>query len=152
MKHLLLCIAALVISCAASGTAATGETTRAAPGPAASSTTPVVAAAEFAVRTYVQESTRANGVVCVELDGGEDPGKVLDRLSPLAGHLSADRKDCLGRAEPAAILSIGPAQVAGDRARVDVGVVLGSAGMLELERQEGAWVVVRAATAWISLR
>lgn len=152
MKHLLLCIAALVISCAASGTAATGETTRAAPGPAASSTTPVVAAAEFAVRTYVQESTRANGVVCVELDGGEDPGKVLDRLSPLASHLSADRKDCLGRAEPAAILSIGPAQVAGDRARVDVGVVLGSAGMLELERQEGTWVVVRAATAWISLR
>jgi len=152
MKHLLLCIAALVIACAASGTSGTGETTRAAPGSAASSTTPVVAAAEFAVRTYVQESTRANGLVCVELDGGEDPGKVLDRLSPLASHLSVDRKDCLGRAEHAAILSIGPAQVAGDRARVDVGVVRGSAGMLELERQEGAWVVVRAATAWISLR
>jgi hypothetical protein len=35
---------------------------------------------------------------------------------------------------------------------VDVGVVLGSAGMLELERRQGSWVVVRATSPWISLR
>jgi hypothetical protein len=127
---------------------------RAAPDRVGSSpaTTAVEAAARFALTTYVDEPTRAQGVVCVELDGNQDPGKVLDRLSPLATRLSAGRKDCLGSTEPSAILSIGTPQVAGDRARVDVGVVLGSAGMLELERQQGSWVVVRATSPWLSLR
>jgi hypothetical protein len=111
----------------------------------------VEAAAEFAITTYVDESTRTQGVVCVELDGNDDPGKVFNRLSPLAARISVGRKECLGR-EPSAILSIGRSQVAGDRARVDVGVVLGSAGMLELERRQGSWVVVRATSGWISLR
>ena len=87
----------------------------------------------------------------MQLDGDGDHHKVLDRLSPLANRLSVDRADCIDH-EPSAILSIGPAQVAGDRARVDVGVVFGSAGMLELERHEGSWLVVRATSPWISLR
>ena len=154
MRSLLLCTAALGISCATSRPAEQRETAHAAPDPVRSSptTTAVEAAAEFALTTYVDESTRTQGLVCVELEGGEDPGKVLDRLSPLASRLSVGRKDCLGRTEPSAILSIGPSQVAGDRARVDVGVVLGSAGMLELERRQGSWVVVRATSPWISLR
>jgi hypothetical protein len=154
MRHLVLCIAALGISCVTSRPIAARETARAAPDPVAGAptSTAVEVAAEFAVRTYVDESTRTHGVVCVELDGGEDPVKVLDRLSPLASYLSVDRNDCLGREELAAILSIGRPQVAGDRARVDVGVVLGSGGMLELERHEGTWLVVRATRPWISLR
>ena len=149
MKHLVLCIAAFGIGCA-SRPAEQRETARTAPNPPA--TTAVEAAARFALTTYVDEPTRAQGVVCVELEGNQDSGKVLDRLSPLATRLSAGRKDCLGSTEPSAILSIGTPQVAGDRARVDVGVVLGSAGMLELERQQGSWVVVRATSPWLSLR
>jgi hypothetical protein len=154
MKPLLLCIAALAICCTTSRPADVRATARAAPDPVAgpTTTTAMEVAAEFALTTYVDESTRTHGVVCVELAGGEDPGKVLDRLSPLARRLSIDRNDCVGRSEPSAILSIGPAQVAGERARVDVGVVLGSAGMLELERREGNWLVVRATSPWISLR
>jgi hypothetical protein len=155
MRPLVLCIAALGICCATSRAAPERQTAGAAPDPVRSSptpATPVEAAAEFALTTYVDESTRAQGVVCVELDGAEDPAKVLDRLSPLASRLSAGRKECLDRAEPSAILSIGTPQVAGDRARVDVGVVLGSAGMLELERHQGSWVVVRATSPWLSLR
>jgi hypothetical protein len=150
MRHLVLFIAAVGIGCA-SRPAEQRETARDRVG---SSTAPtaVEAAAKFALTTYVDESTRAQGVVCVELDGAEDPAKVLDRLSPLASRLSAGRKECLDRAEPSAILSIGTPQVAGDRARVDVGVVLGSAGMLELERHQGSWVVVRATSPWLSLR
>ncbi|HET9036747.1 MAG TPA: hypothetical protein VFN45_11100 [Myxococcaceae bacterium] len=150
MRHLVLFIAAVGIGCA-SRPAEQRETARDRVG---SSTAPtaVEAAAKFALTTYVDESTRAQGVVCVELDGAEDPAKVLDRLSPLASRLSAGRKECLDRAEPSAILSIGTPQVAGDRARVDVGVVLGSAGMLELERRQGSWVVVRATSPWLSLR
>ena len=152
MRHLVLCIAAFGICCA-SRPAEQGETARAAPARVGSSpaTTAVEAAAEFAITTYVDESTRTQGVVCVELDGNDDPGKVFNRLSPLAARISVGRKECLGR-EPSAILSIGRSQVAGDRARVDVGVVLGSAGMLELERRQGSWVVVRATSGWISLR
>jgi hypothetical protein len=149
MKHLVLCIATVGISCASRPTEQR-ETARTAPN--APATTAVEAAAKFALTTYIDEATRAQGVVCVELDGNEDPGKVLDRLSPLATRLSAGRKDCLDRTEPSAILSIGTPQVAGDRARVDVGVVLGSAGMLELERHQGSWVVVRATSPWLSLR
>jgi hypothetical protein len=153
MRHLVLCIAAFGICCA-SRPAEQRETARTAPDRVGSSpaTTAVEAAAEFAITTYVDESTRTQGVVCVELDGNDDPSKMLDRLSPLASRLSVGRNDCLGRTEPSAILSIGPSQVAGDRARVDVGVVLGSAGMLELERRQGSWVVVRATSPWISLR
>jgi hypothetical protein len=155
MKLLVICLVALGIGCATSRPAAERETARATPpdpvaGP--SNTTALEAAAKYALTTYVDESTRTHGVVCVELDGHEDPGKVLDRLSPLAGRLSVDRKDCLGRDEPSAILSIGPPQLAGDRARVDVGVVLGSAGMLELERRQGTWEVVRVTRPWVSLR
>lgn len=142
MRHLLLGIAALGIGCAARNPVPSSVTT----------TTPVAAAAEFAMTTYVDESTRTHGVVCVELDRAEDPANVLERLAPLAKRLSADRNDCAGRAEPSAILSIGPPQVAGEQARVDVGVVRGSAGMLELERRQGAWQVVRVTSPWISLR
>jgi len=150
MRHLVLFIAAVGIGCA-SRPAEQQEPAHARVG---SSTAPTVieAAAKFALTTYVDRSTRAQGVVCVELDGTEDPATVLDRLSPLATRLSAGRKECLGHAEPSAILSIGTPQVAGDRARVDVGVVLGSAGMLELERRQGSWVVVRATSPWLSLR
>jgi len=154
MTHRILCVAALAIGCVTSRPAGKPEAARPAPpDPVASAptTTAVEAAAEFALTTYVDESARTHGVVCVELDGHEDPGKVLERLSPLAGRLSVDRNDCLGR-EPAAILSIGPPQLAGDRARVDVGVVLGSAGMLELERRQGTWQVIRVTRPWISLR
>jgi hypothetical protein len=118
---------------------------------APTTTTAVEAAAEYALTTYVDESTRSRGIVCVELEGKDDARKVLDRLAPLASYLSVDRNDCLGR-ESAAILSVGTPQLAGDRARVDVGVVLGSAGMLELERRDGAWTVVRVTSPWISLR
>ena len=143
MRHLLLGIAALGVGCAAADRAPSSPTT---------TTTPVVAAAEFALTTYVDESTRTHGVVCVDLDRAEDPAKVLERLAPLAKRLSVDRNDCAGRTEPSAILSIGPPQVAGEQARVDVGVVRGSAGMLELERRQGAWQVVRVTSPWISLR
>jgi len=112
--------------------------------------TALEAAAEFALTNYVDESARTHGVVCVELDRAQDRAAVLDRLTPLASRLSADRTDC--RREPSAILSIGQPQIAGDVARVDVGVVLGSAGMLELERHEGDWQVVRVTSPWISLR
>lgn len=105
--------------------------------------TPVEAAAEFALRTYVDESTRAHGIVCVELKGEKDPHKVLHRLAPIAGHPSLDRNDCVGRKEPTAILSVCPAQVTGERASVDVGVALGSGGTLELERRGGSWQVIR---------
>lgn len=142
MRHLLLGIAALGVGCAAADRVPSSPTT----------TTPVVAAAEFALTTYVDESTRTHGVVCVDLDRAEDPAKVLERLAPLAKRLSVDRNDCAGRTEPSAILSIGPPQVAGEQARVDVGVVRGSAGMLELERRQGAWQVVRVTSPWISLR
>ena len=154
MRHLVPCIAALGICCASSSPDGPQESARAAPDPVArsSATTPVEAAAEFALRTYVDESIRTRGIVCVELDGVADRGKVLERLSPLASRLSVDRNDCRAPDEPAAILSIGPSQVAGERARVDVGVVLGSAGMLELEHRQGAWVVVRVTRPWIALR
>jgi len=153
MKLLVPCLAALSIGCVTSRPAEV-RATRAAPEPVASisiTTTAVEAAAEYAITTYVDETTRTRGMVCVDLAGNEDPAALLGRLTPLASRLSADRRDCLGR-EPSAILSIGPSQVAGDRARVDVGVVLGSAGMLELERRDGAWTVVRVTSAWISLR
>jgi hypothetical protein len=153
MRHLVPCIAALGICCASSSPDGP-QSARGAPDPAARSaaTTPVEAAAEFALRTYVGESIRTRGVVCVELDGVADRDKVLERLSPLASRLSVDRNDCRGPDESAAILSIGPSQMAGERARVDVGVVLGSAGMLELEHRQGAWVVVRVTRPWIALR
>ncbi|HYV57275.1 MAG TPA: hypothetical protein VE911_07015 [Candidatus Nitrosopolaris sp.] len=155
MKHLLLSIAALGIGCATSKPVGAPQTARAVPEPTRTTpptamTTPAEVAAEFALTTYVAEPTRTHGVVCVELAATEDSRKVLDRLSPLASRLSVDRNDC--GTEPSAILSIGPSQVAGDRARVDVGVVRGSAGMLELERRDGAWLVVRATSPWISLR
>ena len=154
MRHLVPCVAVLGICCASSGPADGRATAQAAPDPVGSprTATPVAAAAEYAITTYVDESTRAHGLVCLELDGAEDPGTLVDRLSPLARRLAVGRNDCLAHAEPSAILSIAPSQVAGDRARVDVGVVLGSAGMLELERRQGSWVVVRATTPWISLR
>src|SRR5262245_57488895 len=135
MRLLVPCIAALSIACATSRSPEMRAETPAAPEPVAragTTTTAVEAAAEYAVTTYVDESARTRGVVCVDLAGNEDPATVLGRLAPLASRLSADRKDCQGRDEPSAILSIGPSQIAGDRARVDVGVVLGSAGMLEL--------------------
>jgi hypothetical protein len=88
---------------------------------------PSVVAAEFALTNYVDESTRTHGVVCVELDRADDRGKVLDASTPLAQRLSADRSDCAAT-EPSAILSIGPPQVAGTQARVDVGVVAGQRG------------------------
>ena len=90
MRHLLLGIAALGIGCAARNPIPSSLTT----------TTPVAAAAEFAMTTYVDESTRTHGVVCVELDRAEDPANVLERLAPLAKRLSADRNDCAGRDEP----------------------------------------------------
>ena len=154
MRHLVLCLVVLGISCVRSGPTGDRQAGGVAPSnPARSSpaTTAVEAAAKFAITNYVDESTRTQGVVCVELDVSDDPGKVLDRLSPLVSRISSGRKECLGR-EPSAILSIGSPQVAGDRARVDVGVVLGSAGMLELERHQGSWVVVRATSPWLSLR
>jgi len=155
MRLLVPCLAALSIGCVTSRPAAVRATAAAAPEAVASAprtTTAVEAAAEYALTTYVDEVTRTRGVVCVDLAGNEDPAVLLGRLAPLASRLSADRKDCVGRDEPSAILSIGPSQIAGDRARVDVGVVLGSAGMLELERRDGAWTVVRVTSAWISLR
>jgi hypothetical protein len=154
MRPLLLGIAALAFACATSGQAPGGTTARAAPAPVPSAppttTTPVEAAAEFALTRYVDEATRTQGIVCVELDRAKDPAKVLARLAPLATRLSSDRSDC--RSEPSAILSVGAPQVAGDQARVDVGVVLGSAGMLELELRQGTWQVVRVTSPWISLR
>ena len=154
MRHLVPCLAALSIGCATSRPTEVRDTARPAADPVVSApttTTAVEAAAAFALETYVDHSTLAHGIVCVELEGKDDPGKVLDRLAPLASYLSVDRNECLGR-EPAAILSVGTPQLAGDRARVDVGVVLGSAGMLELERREGAWTVIRVTRPWISLR
>jgi len=152
MRPLVLGIATLGIACANSRP--TGpETARAAPDAAPTSpatTLPVVAAAEFAITRYVDASTRTHGTVCVELERAGDPAKVLERLAPLASRLSMDRSDC--RTEPSAILSIGAPQLAGDQARVDVGVVLGSAGMLELEHRQGTWQVVRVTSPWISLR
>jgi hypothetical protein len=153
MRHLVLALATLGAACATPAPVVARQTSPAAPEPVASAptkNTPVEAAAEFALTRYVDESTRAHGVVCVELDRAQDRAAVLDRLTPLATRLSGDRSDC--RAEPSAILSIGPPQVAGDQARVDVGVVLGSAGMLELERHQGDWQVVRVTSPWISLR
>jgi hypothetical protein len=148
MRHLVPCIAALGICCASSGPSDVRATGRAGPRTA----TAVEAAAEYAITSYVDEATRAHGQVCLELEGVQDPGTLVNRLSPLAGRLAVGRSDCLARDVPSAIVSIGAAQVAGDRARVDVGVVLGSAGMLELERRQGSWVVVRATSPWISLR
>jgi hypothetical protein len=156
MRHLVLAIATLGIACATPAPVVARPTAAPAPEPTASAPgvqtrkTAVEAAAEYALTTYVDESTRAHGVVCVELDRAKDPATVLARLGSLATRVSADRNDC--RSEPSAILSIGPPQIAGDRARVDVGVVLGSAGMLELERHQGDWQVVRATSPWISLR
>jgi hypothetical protein len=153
MRHLVLAIAALGTACATSAPVVARASPATAPEPVASAPTARTAdeaAAEFALTTYVDESTRAHGVVCVELDRVQDRAAVLDHLTPLASRLSADRSDC--RSEPSAILSIGRAQVAGDQARVDVGVVLGSAGMLELERRQGDWQVVRVTSPWISLR
>ena len=155
MKPLVISLVALGIGCATSRPVPQQEAARVVPlEPIASppTTTAVEAAAEYAITSYVDESTRTHGVVCLELAGDEDPGALVGRLTPLASRLSVDRKDCLGRDEPSAILSIGPSQIAGDRARVDVGVVLGSAGMLELERRDGAWTVVRVTRPWISLR
>jgi hypothetical protein len=152
MRHLVPFIAALSISCASSK-APEMHAARTTPEPVAHSattTTAVEAAAEFAINHYVDESTRTHGVVCVELDGNRDATTMMGRLAPLASRLSTDRNDC--RTEPSAIVSIGPPQVAGDVARVDVGVVLGSAGMLELERRNGDWQVVRVTSPWISLR
>jgi hypothetical protein len=153
MRHLVPFLAALSISCASSK-APEMHAARATPGPvappAATTTTAVEAAAEFALNHYVDESTRTQGVVCVELDGNHDATAMMGRLAPLASRLSTDRNDCRG--EPSAIVSIGPPQVAGDLARVDVGVVRGSAGMLELERRDGDWQVVRVTSPWISLR
>ena len=153
MKRLLLCLAALSICCASSKLpeerAAAGAS-RAAVAAPAPTTAAVETAAEFALTTYVDESTRTNGVVCLQLDGRDDPTRVVDRLTPLARRVSVKRSDC--SSEASAILSIGAPQVAGDRARVDVGVVLGSAGMLELERHDGAWQVVRVTSPWLSLR
>lgn len=152
MRHLVPFIAALSISCANSR-APEMRAAQAVPDSAArpaTTTGAVEAAAEFAITNYVDESTRTHGVVCVELDGDRDAATVMGRLAPLASRLSAHRNDC--RTEPSAILSIGSPQVAGDQARVDVGVVLGSAGMLELERRDGAWQVVRVTSPWISLR
>ncbi len=154
MKYLVLCIAALSICCASSKPPEERAAARGSGDPVArpATTAAVETAAEYALTTYVDESTRAHGVVCVQLDGREDPATVIDRLAPLARRVSVDRNDCLGGDEKSAILSIGAPQVAGDRARVDVGVVLGSAGMLELEHRNGAWQVVRATSPWISLR
>ena len=150
----LLGFAALALACATSRPAGERQTARATPAPAPSSptttTSPVEAAAEFGLTHYVDEPTRTHGVVCVELDRAGDPAQVLARLAPLASRLSADRNDC--RSEPSAILSVGAPQIAGEQARVDVGVVLGSAGMLELEVRQGTWQVVRATSPWISLR
>lgn len=152
MRSLLLGIATVALACANSRP--TGpETARAAPEATPSTpgtTSPVATAAEFAVTRYVDESTRAHGTVCVELDSAGDAAKVLERLAPLASRLSVDRNDC--RTGPSAILSIGPPQLAGDQARVDVGVVRGSAGMLELEHRQGTWQVVRVTSPWLSLR
>jgi hypothetical protein len=155
MKHLVLCLAVIGIACATSRPIPERQAT-AAPAPALApsspgTATPVEAAAEFALATYVDESTRTQGLVCVELARAEDAAMVLGRLSAIASRVSADRSDCAGGKE-SAILSIGAAQLAGDLARVDVGVVMGRAGMLELERQAGSWVVVRATSPWISLR
>ena len=153
MRHLALAIAALGTACATSAPVVKRAMPATAPEPVASAPTTktaVEAAAEFALTNYVDESTRTHGVVCVELDRAQDRAAVIDRLTPLASRLSADRTDC--RSDPSAILSIGPVQVAGDQARVDVGVVLGSAGMLELERRQGDWQVVRVTSPWISLR
>jgi len=147
MRSLLLGIAALALACANSRPTAP-ESARAALD--AAPTSPVAAAAEFAITKYVDESTRTHGTVCVELDRAGDPAMLLERLAPFASRLSVDRNDCRG--EPSAILSIGAPQVAGDLARVDVGVVLGSAGMLELEHRQGSWQVVRVTSPWISLR
>ena len=151
MRHLVPVIAALSISCANSRSPEI-HAARAVPEPVArpATTGAVEAAAEFALTRYVDESTRTHGVVCVELESDRDAATVMGRLAPLAGHLSAHRDDC--RTEPSAILSIGSPQMAGDQARVDVGVVLGSAGMLELERRDGTWQVVRVTSPWISLR
>jgi hypothetical protein len=152
MRLLVPVLAALSISCANSRSPEK-HAARAAPEPVARSATTtgaVEAAAEFALTHYVDESTRTHGVVCVELDGDRDAATVMGRLAPLASRLSAHRNDC--HAEPSAILSIGSPQVAGDQARVDVGVVLGSAGMLELECHDGIWQVVRVTSPWISLR
>jgi hypothetical protein len=153
MRQLVLAIALLGTACATPASVAERPKARPAPEPVASApstNTAVEAAAEFAMTRYVDESTRTHGVVCVELDRAKDPAKVLARLAPLASRLSADRNDC--RSEPSAILSVGAPQVAGEQARVDVGVVLGSAGMLELELRQGTWQVVRVTSPWISLR
>jgi hypothetical protein len=153
MRHLVLALAALGAACATPAPVVARQMPTAAPETVASAptkNTAVEAAAEYALTTYVDESTRTHGVVCVELDRAKDRAAVLSRLTPLAGRVSADRNDC--HSEPSAILSIGQPQIAGDLARVDVGVVLGSAGMLELERREGDWQVVRVTSPWISLR
>src|SRR5215469_15345028 len=106
MRHLVPCVTALCICCVASRPAEERGTARAAPGAATRSpttTTAVEAAAEYAITSYVDESTRTHGVVCLELAGDEDSGALVGRLTPLASRLSVDRKDCLGRDEPSAI-------------------------------------------------
>jgi hypothetical protein len=78
MKHLVSCIAALSIGCASSPPP---EARRAARAPAApvvpvattATTAAVETAAEFGLTTYVEPSTRTSGVVCLQLDGREDP-------------------------------------------------------------------------------
>jgi len=152
MKSLVPCIAALSICCANSKPPEERAAARGAGALVAepATTAAVETAAEYGLTNYVDESTRKTGVVCVQVDGRDDPAKVIERLTPLAHRVSVDRSDC--RAEPSAILSIGAPQVAGDRARVDVGVGLGSAAMLELERHDGAWQVVRVTSPWLSLR
>ena len=69
MRHLVLLIAAAGIGCAPRP-----AEQRERPGPVGSSpaTTAVEAAAKFALTTYVGESTRAEGIVCLELDGTQD--------------------------------------------------------------------------------
>src|SRR5262249_10902523 len=153
LRHPLLALAVLGIACATPAPGVKQATATNAPPPPPSAPTTKSAAeapAEVALPTYVHASPPAHAAACLGLRRAQDRAAVLDRLTPLASRLSADRNDC--RAEPSAILSIGPAQVAGDQARVDVGVVLGSAGMLELERRQGDWQVVRVTSPWISLR
>ena len=151
MKHLVPCLAALSLSCASSKLPEERAAARGSPDAAATAVASAAeTAAEFGLTRYVDESTRTTGVVCLQVDGRDDPAKLIARLTPLTHRVSTDRKDC--REEPSAILSIGAPQVAGDRARVDIGVVLGSAAMLELERHDGAWQLVRVTPPWLSLR
>src|SRR5215469_5147315 len=110
MRRLVLCVAARSICCVNARPTEARAPARAAPDPVATSptTTAVQTAAEYAITAYVDESTRKHGVVCLDLEGTDDPAALPGRLAPLASRLSVDRKDCLGHDEPSAILSIGP--------------------------------------------